>query len=167
MQNCTAGFARLDMTPPLGVRLGGYFTERIADGVLDPLYVNAVAFGEGEKKAVLIVCDLLSIYGNAAHEWPVQIAEKLGLPRPDLVIYLDMPTDYTEKLMRHRETETNTKADIHEKDLSYLATCRQTGRAAAEHYGWTVIRCVENDQMRSIEDIHAEIYGYVKACMEE
>ena len=81
MKECTAGFARLDMTPPLGVHLGGYFNERIADGVLDPLYVNAVAFGEGEKKAVMIVCDLLSIYGNAAHEWPVQIAEKLGLPR--------------------------------------------------------------------------------------
>ena len=93
--------------------------------------------------------------------------DRLGLPRPDLVIYLDVPTDFTEKLMRGREAATNTKADIHEKDLAYLATCRQTGRAAAEHYGWTVIRCVENDQMRSIEDIHAEIYGYVKACMEE
>lgn len=81
MKECSAGFARLDITPPLGVHLGGYFTERIADGVLDPLYVNAVAFGEGENKAVLIVCDMLSIYGNAAHEWPVQIAQKLDLPR--------------------------------------------------------------------------------------
>ena len=81
MKNCFAGFARLDITPPLGVRLGGYFQVRIADGVQDPLYVNAVAFGEGENKAVLIVCDLLSIYGNAAHEWPVQIANELGLPR--------------------------------------------------------------------------------------
>jgi hypothetical protein len=80
MKECTVGFARLDMTPPLGVHLGGYFNVRIADGVLDPLYVNAVAFGEGEKKAVLIVCDLLSIYGNAAHEWPVQIAESWACP---------------------------------------------------------------------------------------
>lgn len=93
--------------------------------------------------------------------------DKLGLPRPDLVIYLDMPTDYTEKLMRHRETETNTKADIHEKDLSYLATCRQTGRAAAEYYGWKIITCVRDGQMRSIEDIHAEICSLVKTCLEE
>ena len=93
--------------------------------------------------------------------------DKLGLPRPDLVIYLDMPTDYTEKLMRHRETETNTKADIHEKDLSYLATCRQTGRAAAEYYGWKIITCVQDGQMRSIEDIHAEICSLVKTCLEE
>ena len=53
--------------------------------------------------------------------------DKLGLPRPDLTIYLDVPTDFTEKLLRHREQDTNTKADIHEKDMAYLATCRRIG----------------------------------------
>lgn len=92
--------------------------------------------------------------------------EKLGLPRPDLTIYLDVPTDFTEKMLRGREQATNTKADIHEKDMSYLATCRQTGRAAAQHYGWTVIQCVRDGAMRSIEDIHQEIYTAVKKCLE-
>ena len=91
---------------------------------------------------------------------------KLGLPRPDLVIYLDVPTDFTEKLLRHRESDTNTKADIHEKDMQYLATCRKTGRAAAAFYGWTVINCVENGKMRSMEDIHQEIYHHVKNALE-
>lgn len=93
--------------------------------------------------------------------------DKLALPRPDLTIYLDVPTDFTEKMMRHREAETNTKADIHEKDMEYLATCRRTGRTAAGFYGWKIISCVENGQMRSIEDIHEEIYGLVAACLEE
>jgi len=92
--------------------------------------------------------------------------DKLGLPRPDLTIYLDVPTAFTEKLMRHREQETNTKADIHEKDSAYLATCRETGRAAAKFYGWNVIQCVRDEQMRSIEDIHEEIYQLVKKCLE-
>ena len=92
--------------------------------------------------------------------------DKLGLPRPDLTIYLDVPTDFTEKMMRKREQDTNTKADIHEKDMQYLATCRQTGRAAAEYYGWTVIRCVKDGQMRSIDDIHQEIYSHVIKCLE-
>ncbi|MBO5868025.1 MAG: deoxynucleoside kinase [Oscillospiraceae bacterium] len=92
--------------------------------------------------------------------------DKLGLPRPDLVIYLDVPTDYTEKLMRHREQATNTSADIHEQDLSYLATCRECGRAAAAFYGWKVISCVKDGQMRSIEDIHQEIYAAVAQCLE-
>lgn len=93
--------------------------------------------------------------------------EKLGLPRPDLTIYLDVPTDFTEKLMRHREQDTGTKADIHEQDTEYLATCRRTGRAAAEFYGWTVIDCVKDGAMRSIEDIHEEIYRHVIACLED
>ena len=92
--------------------------------------------------------------------------DKLSLPCPDLVIYLDVPTNFTEKLLRHREQDTNTKADIHEKDTSYLATCRKTGRTAARFYGWTVINCVENGAMRSMEDIHNEIYSHVKNCLE-
>lgn len=91
----------------------------------------------------------------------------LELPRPDLTIYLDVPTDFTEKLMRRREQDTNTKADIHEKDTAYLMTCRRTGRAAAEFYGWTVVECVRDGVMRSMEDIHEELYAHVTKLMEE
>ena len=93
--------------------------------------------------------------------------DKLGLPRPDLTIYLDVPTDFTEKMLRHREQDTNTTADIHEQDTQYLATCRRTGRTAAGFYGWTVIDCVKDGAMRSIQDIHEEIYRHVKACLED
>ncbi len=93
--------------------------------------------------------------------------EKLGLPRPDLTVYLDVPTDFTERLLRHREADTNTKADIHEKDMQYLSSCREAGRAAAQFYHWTVIQCTRDGAMRSIEDIHEEIYRHVKACLED
>ena len=93
--------------------------------------------------------------------------EKLGLPRPDLTIYLDVPTEYTEQLMRSREAATGTSADIHEQDMEYLSTCRRMGRTAAEFYNWTVIECVRDGAMRTIEDIHEEIYSHVKACLEE
>lgn len=84
------------------------------------------------------------------------------------MIYLDVPTDCTEKLLRHREADTNTKADIHEQDMEYLATCRRSGRSAAEYYGWTVINCVDGCcGMRPIEDIHEEIYRHVMACLED
>ena len=93
--------------------------------------------------------------------------DKLGLPRPDLVIYLDVPTAFTEKMMRSREAATNTQADIHEQDMTYLTTCRETGRAAANYYGWKIIECVRDGQMRTIEDIHQEIYQLVSKCLEE
>ena len=93
--------------------------------------------------------------------------ERMGLPAPDLVIFLDMPTEKAVEMLRQREENTNTKADIHEQDMQYLATCRETGRAAAEYYGWTVIQCVKDGAMRSIEDIHNEIYQLVQSCLED
>ena len=85
---------------------------------------------------------------------------KLGLPRPDAVIYLDMPTERSVQLLRSREEATHTKADIHEVDTEYLALCRRTALRAAEHYGWRRISCVdEQGELRSIEDIHREIWG--------
>lgn len=92
--------------------------------------------------------------------------DKLGLPRPDLTIYLDVPTDFTEKMLRGREAATNTQADIHEQDMAYLATCRQCGREAAAYYGWKVIQCVKDGAMRTMEDIHNEIYAAVRQCLE-
>lgn len=93
--------------------------------------------------------------------------ERLGLPRPDLTLYLDVPTAFTRQLMRRREQDTGTHADIHEQDMAYLSACRETGRAAAAYYGWTVIPCVREGAMRSVEDIHEEIYRHVAACLEE
>lgn len=93
--------------------------------------------------------------------------QKMELPRPDLVIYLDVPTELTGQLMRKREEQTNTGADIHEQHLDYLRLCRQTGLEAAEHYGWTIVHCAEEGKMRSIEDIHKEIFALVMAVLEE
>ena len=93
--------------------------------------------------------------------------DHLGLPRPDLTLYLDVPTDFTEKLLRAREQDTHTQADIHEKDTQYLATCRRMGAFAADYYGWTVISCIRDGKMRSMEDIHEEIYRHVRNCLED
>ena len=138
-------------------------------------------WGQWYEDGGLIVSDRYTT-SNAVHQASKEPAEKqaeflkwlydfeyhkLGLPAPDLVIYLDVPTDFTEAMMRRREADTNTHADIHEQDMAYLATCRRTGKAAAEYYGWTVIQCVKDGAMRSIEDIHEEIYRHVAACLED
>ena len=49
---------------------------------------------------------------------------RMGLPKPDLVLWLDMPVEIAETLMRRRERDTSTKADIHERDDGYLHKCR-------------------------------------------
>ena len=84
---------------------------------------------------------------------------KMGLPRPDLVLYLDMPTDRAVSLLRQRENDTHTQADIHELDAGYLAACRDCALQAAGLLGWKVVPCVDRaGNLRSIEEIHQEIW---------
>ena len=87
---------------------------------------------------------------------------KLGLPRPDLVLYLDMPTERAVELLRSREQATNSKGDIHEVDVPYLTQCRQAAHAAAALWGWRTISCVTPEgEVRREEDIHQEIWDLV------
>ena len=84
---------------------------------------------------------------------------KMGRPRPDLVLYLDMPTAQAVQLLRSREASTHTSADIHELDTGYLAACRDCALQAAQLLGWKVVPCVDSTgSLRSIEDIHQEIW---------
>lgn len=89
--------------------------------------------------------------------------DKLGLPRADLVLYLDMPTAKSVELLRSREAATHTKADIHELDTKYLALCRESALQAAEILGWTVIPCVDaRGALRGVEEIHQQIWTLVQ-----
>ena len=85
----------------------------------------------------------------------------LGLPAPSLVIYLNIDIDVSKRQMDKRQNDTNTEADIHEKNFDYLQASLEAGRFAAATYGWKVVDCVADGVMRSIEDIHEEIYSFV------
>jgi len=89
----------------------------------------------------------------------------LGLPAPDLVIYLDMPTEITEKMRRQREQATGTHADIHEQDEAYLKRCRANAAEVVKECGWTVIRCDKDGGPRTIEDIYGEVLEIVKKLL--
>ena len=86
---------------------------------------------------------------------------KMGLPRPDLVLYLDMPTEATEQMMRRREAATHTKADIHEQDEAYLRRCRENAAYVVARCGWTRIDCAKDGAPRLINDIHNEVMACV------
>lgn len=82
---------------------------------------------------------------------------RLGIPRPDLVIYLDVPTDISQSLMSRRYDGDESKKDLHERNLAYLAQCGESARYSAMKLNWNVISCVSDGKMRSIDDISAEI----------
>ncbi|MBQ8782881.1 MAG: deoxynucleoside kinase [Clostridia bacterium] len=86
---------------------------------------------------------------------------KLAIPKPDAVIYLDMPIEISQKMMTSRYSGDESKKDIHEANTNYLAQCRVAAKAAAKAMDWHVINCSENDQPRSIDAIGDEIENFV------
>ena len=82
---------------------------------------------------------------------------KINVPRPDMVIYLDVEPDVSQKLLSSRYSGDESKKDLHEKNLSFLLSCRRSALYAAKRLGWKLISCTENGEMRSIEDIAKEI----------
>ena len=85
----------------------------------------------------------------------------IGLPVPDMVIYMDIEAEYAVSRLRRREIETATNADIHENDITYLNNSVESGKQAAALYGWQKIKCIDNGIERVKADIHEEIYNRV------
>lgn len=82
-----------------------------------------------------------------------------GLPRADLTIFLDMPTEYGRKLMENRanKIDNSQTRDIHERDSEFIEKSYKTACKIAEKFEWTRISCVKNGEIRSVEDISKEI----------
>ena len=82
---------------------------------------------------------------------------KIGIPKPDLVIYLDMPMEISQKLMTSRYEGNESKKDVHEANIAYLNACREAAAYASEKMGWVRIACSDGDNARSIEAIAEDI----------
>ncbi len=86
---------------------------------------------------------------------------KLGIPKPDAVIYLDMPVDISQKLMTGRYGGNESKKDVHEADVVFLEKCRKSALYAASRQGWHIVQCSNGEEPYSIEKIHNDIMKIV------
>ena len=87
---------------------------------------------------------------------------KLGIPEPDLVIFLHAPFETIRELKAKRKDNDGIKNDIHERDLTFMKNVSDTSISIAEKFNWSFIECVDGNKMRTAEDIHNEIYKLVK-----
>ena len=90
---------------------------------------------------------------------------KIGIPEPTMVVFLDMPVEVSQKLMTSRYNGDETKKDVHECNVEFLHKCRESALYACKKYGWKVISCAENGEVLSIEEINDKIYNEVKAIL--
>lgn len=91
--------------------------------------------------------------------------ETLKLPRPTITIFLDMPVESSKKLANERANlKTGGKKDIHESNAQHLADAYEAGHYVANKFGWNVVHCIDkHNNLRSIEDIHEEIWRICSA----
>ncbi|MEE0928449.1 MAG: thymidylate kinase [Acutalibacteraceae bacterium] len=83
--------------------------------------------------------------------------QKLGIPKPDKVIFLDMPTEVSQKLLDKRYNADGGHKDIHECDLEYLNKCRKAALFTADYSDWVKISCAKDGEPRTIEDIADDV----------
>ncbi len=90
---------------------------------------------------------------------------KMGIPKPDAVIYLDMPIEVSQKLMTGRYNGDESKKDIHEKDVEYLNNCREAAGYACQKLGWERVECSCDGEPLPVEVISDSIYKYVMKAL--
>lgn len=100
---------------------------------------------------------------NNMYDWLEQLEfNLLELPKPDIAIFLHMPTDKVKTLLQNRGV-----LDENEKDIAYLYKAERSYMELSKKYKFIQIDCSVNDKIRSIDDIHKEIIECIKINLEK
>jgi dTMP kinase len=133
-----------------------YWKNDYLDGkiILSDRYTTSNAY----HQAIKLSRDLWTEYLQWLEDYEYN---KLEIPKPDIVIYLDMPVEISQKLMTKRYSGNDIKKDIHEKNLEYLHKCSEAAAFACETLQWERVQCAENGKTLSIEEIAEKVYSFV------
>ncbi|MHC4880734.1 MAG: neutral/alkaline non-lysosomal ceramidase N-terminal domain-containing protein [Planctomycetota bacterium] len=85
-QAIRVGVAEVDITPPEGFPMAGYYHERLADGVIDPLKAKAIVFRDGDTSAALVVCDLVAVNTDLSREIRKRVEGQTGIAAGHVVV---------------------------------------------------------------------------------
>ena len=119
------------------------------------------------SNAIHQMCKLDDFEHDAYLDWLFDYEyEKLGLPKANAVIFLDLPVEASQKLLSKRYEGDENKKDIHESNFEYMKKCRKNALYAAKKLGWTVIDCMENENaIKSVEKINQEIMKVISEVL--
>lgn len=143
-------------------------------------YASYKQFWEKDYAAGTLIIAARYTTSNALHqmgklpreEWDAYLAwlreyeyTQLELPRPDAVIFLDMPPEISQRLLSSRYGGDDSKKDVHERDTAYLQSCRTSALYAAQACGWDVISCGENGEPLPREVITEALLRRIRALL--
>jgi len=90
---------------------------------------------------------------------------KLGLPVPDLVIFLHAPFEVIRKLKSKRKSNDGIKNDIYERDMEFMKNVSDTSISVANKFNWSFVECANGEELRSPEEIHEDVYKLVSKIL--
>lgn len=176
-ENSSSALVKLYLDGKLGTNVSDVNAYAASSFYAVDRYASFKQFWQREYERGDVILAARYVTSNAIHqmsklpreEWDAYLAwlaeyeyDRLGLPRPDSVIFLDMPPEVAASLVLSRYGGDAAKKDIHERDARYLAACRPAALYAAEKWGWHVISCAAGDAPRPMEEITEEILQTVK-----
>ena len=140
---------------------------------LSPYFVNslyaqdrAITWVNGLKheydNGSIIILDRYTTSSLIYQSSVIEDKKERGIAKPDLVIFLHAPFEVAQTLKKKRKNNDGVENDIHERDYSFMKRVSDNSIEIAKKFNWDFIECAENDKMRSIEDIHEDIYKLVK-----
>ncbi len=96
---------------------------------------------------------------RAYYEWLADFEYgKMGIPKPDRVVLLQLPVETALENIRTRDSGT----DIHEADEEYLRRCTESAETAAEYFGWRTVSCAQDGRMRTRQTISDDIFAEIR-----
>jgi len=121
-QGLQIGVAQVEITPPLGFPMAGYYHERLATGTIDPLWAKAVYFRDGETESAWVVCDLTGVSADLSSAVRKQAAQKTGIPFEHLVVsgtHSHTAPDYYRSLYQFQGPPEELKTDTDRQRAAY------------------------------------------------
>ena len=91
--------------------------------------------------------------------------ELLGIPKPDGVIFLDMPVEVSQALLAARYAGDEGKKDVHERDVDYLSACHEAAAYCAQKLGWETIACARGGKPKTVEEISDAVFSCAKRIL--
>ncbi len=140
-------------------------------------YASFKKFWEQDYRAGTVILASRYVTSNMMHQmsklpedrWPEFMDwlrdfeyNRLGLPQPNKVIYLDMPRPVADRLLLSRYQGDEAKKDLHEQNREYMARCEKAARYAAKADGWTVIRCSEGEEPLPVETVEESLWREIE-----
>lgn len=90
-----------------------------------------------------------------------------GIPKPDFSLILHVPAEVAQKLVDQKEARAylqGKKRDIHEDDLGHLRAAETTYKRVAQKFPeYTILECANNNEIRSIQEIHESVWQLVNS----